>query len=287
VKGPAGPPTASGLAEVRALEDAIGELWGRREQLDDRDGAAREVVLSVMNLLDTGRLRVAEIDRRGDVRVHTWLKQAIVMLFRLCPIELSEAGPMLFADRLPAKRRNPGVRVVPGAYARYGSYIAEGAVLMPSFVNVGAYIGTDTLIDTWATVGSCAQVGERVHISGGVGVGGVLEPVQANPVIVESDAFIGSRCMLIEGVRVGRGAVLGAGLVLSPTIPVIDTLSSVELRPGVIPPWSVVVSGTRSRRFPSGEFGLPCALVIKRLAQGERLDKVRLNELVRSHGAAL
>jgi 2,3,4,5-tetrahydropyridine-2,6-dicarboxylate N-succinyltransferase len=273
------------VAHVRALESEIVGLWKRREQLDDRDESARAVVLSVMELLDGGHLRVAEIDSDGEVQVHEWLKQAIVLLFRLCPLELSEAGPMLFADRLPAKGRKPGVRVVPGAYARFGSYIAEGAILMPSFVNVGAHIGTDTLIDTWAAVGSCAQVGERVHISGGVGVGGVLEPLQANPVIIESDAFIGSRCMLIEGVRVGRGAVLGAGLILSPTIPVIDASSGEEMTRGRIPAWSVAITATRSRRFPGGEFGLPCALVIKRLSEGECLDKVRLNELVRSQGA--
>jgi 2,3,4,5-tetrahydropyridine-2-carboxylate N-succinyltransferase len=280
-------PLPATVANVQALEGQVGKLWQRREELDARDESARAVVLSVMELLDGGHLRVAEIDRDGAVKVHEWLKQAIVLLFRLCPLESSEAGPMLFADRLPPKGRSPGVRVVPGAYARFGCYIAAGAILMPSFVNVGAYIGADTLIDTWATVGSCAQVGERVHVSGGAGVGGVLEPLQANPVIVESDAFIGSRCMLIEGVRVGRGAVLGAGLILSPTIPVIDASSGEELARGHIPAWSVAITAVRSRCFPGGEFGLPCALVIKRLAEGERPDKVKLNELVRSHGATL
>jgi 2,3,4,5-tetrahydropyridine-2-carboxylate N-succinyltransferase len=158
---------------------------------------------------------------------------------------------------------------------------------MPSFVNVGAYVGSGTLVDTWATVGSCAQVGEHVHLSGGVGVGGVLEPLQASPVIVDSDAFIGSRCMLIEGARVGRGAVVGAGVILSPTIPVIDAATGEELSRGHIPAWSVAIGATRPRSFPGGDFGLPCVLVIKRLAEGERPDKVRLNELVRDHGAAL
>jgi 2,3,4,5-tetrahydropyridine-2-carboxylate N-succinyltransferase len=158
---------------------------------------------------------------------------------------------------------------------------------MPSFVNVGAYVGRDTLVDTWATVGSCAQIGDRVHLSGGVGVGGVLEPLQASPVIVESDAFIGSRCMLIEGARVGEGAVVGAGVILSPTIPVIDAESGVEISRGQIPPWSVAIGASRPRSFAGGEFGLPCVLVVKRLGEGERHDKVKLNELVRDHGAAL
>ncbi|HWX44300.1 MAG TPA: 2,3,4,5-tetrahydropyridine-2,6-dicarboxylate N-succinyltransferase [Solirubrobacteraceae bacterium] len=279
--------TVADALDVESLRGEVAELWERREQLGDRDGAARATVLSAMELLDRGLLRVAEIGPDGEVTVHEWLKQAIVMLFRLCPMERTAAGPMLFADRLPPKRSFPDVRVVPGAYARFGSHLAPGAILMPSFVNVGAHVGAGTLVDTWATVGSCAQVGERVHLSGGVGVGGVLEPLQANPVIVESDAFIGSRCMLIEGARVGRGAVLGAGAILSPTIPVIDAASGAELARGHIPDWSVAIGATRARSFPGGEFGLPCVLVLKRLAAGERHDKVRLNALVREHGATL
>jgi 2,3,4,5-tetrahydropyridine-2-carboxylate N-succinyltransferase len=270
-----------------SLRDRIDELWEFREELSDRDEAVRATVLSVMELLDSGRVRVAEIGPDGEVTVHEWLKRAIVMLFRVCPLELSEAGPMLFADRLPPKRSCADVRIVPGAYARFGSHIAPGAILMPSFVNVGAYVGSGTLVDTWATVGSCAQIGEHVHLSGGVGVGGVLEPLQASPVIVESDAFIGSRCMLIEGAHVGQGAVVGAGVILSPTIPVIDATTGEELSRGHIPAWSVAIGATRPRSFPGGDFGLPCVLVIKRLAEGERPDKVRLNKLVRYHGATL
>jgi 2,3,4,5-tetrahydropyridine-2,6-dicarboxylate N-succinyltransferase len=209
------------------------------------------------------------------------------MLFRVCLLERTRVGPLSFADRLPPKVNCPDVRLVPGAYARFGSYIAPGAILMPSFVNVGAYIGIGTLVDTWATVGSCAQIGEYVHLSGGVGIGGVLEPPQAAPVIVESEAFVGSRCILVEGAHVGRGAVLGAGLILSPTIPVIDAESGEEISRGHIPSWSVAVAATRPRDFAGGQFGLPCALVIKRLAEGERPDKVKLAELVRSHGATL
>jgi 2,3,4,5-tetrahydropyridine-2-carboxylate N-succinyltransferase len=279
--------TIADFGGLQSLEERVDELWQRREELDDRDAAARATVLSAMELLDSGRVRVAELGNDGEVVVHEWLKRAIVMLFRVCPLELSEAGPMLFADRLPPKRDRAGVRIVPGAYARFGSHVAPGAILMPSFVNVGAYVGSGTLVDTWATVGSCAQVGEHVHLSGGVGLGGVLEPLQANPVIVEGDAFIGSRCMLIEGARVGRGAVVGAGVILSPTIPVIDADTGEELARGRIPDWSVAIGATRSRAFAGGEFGLPCVLVIKRLAEGERPDKVRLNELVRAHGATL
>jgi 2,3,4,5-tetrahydropyridine-2-carboxylate N-succinyltransferase len=270
-----------------SLRERIDGLWERRADLDDRDPGVQATVLSAIELLDRGRVRVAELDRDGNVKVHEWLKRAIVMLFRVCPMERTEAGPMQFADRLPPKLGSPDVRVVPGAYARFGSYLAPGSILMPSFVNVGAYVGRGTLVDTWATVGSCAQIGDGVHLSGGVGVGGVLEPMQASPVIVESDAFIGSRCMLIEGARVGRGAVVGAGVILSPTIPVIDADSGEEISRGHIPAWSVAIGATRTRAFSGGDFGLPCVLVVKRLAEGERHDKVKLNELVRDHGAAL
>jgi 2,3,4,5-tetrahydropyridine-2,6-dicarboxylate N-succinyltransferase len=214
---------------LESLRERIDELWDRRAELDDRDVSVQATVLSVIELLDRGRLRVAELGRDDEVIVHEWLKRAIVLLFRVCPMERTEAGPMLFADRLPPKRGCEDVRVVPGAYARFGSYLAPGSILMPSFVNVGAYVGRDTLVDTWATVGSCAQIGERVHLSGGVGIGGVLEPLQASPVVVQDDAFIGSRCMLIEGARVGEGAVVGAGTILSPTIPVIDAETGEEI----------------------------------------------------------
>lgn len=272
---------------LEVLEQKIDELWERREQLSDRDDYVRATVMSVMELLDCGRLRVAEIGPDEEVVVHEWLKRAIALLFRVCPMEYTAAGPMMFADRLPPKSGSSDVRVVPGAYARFGSYLAPGSILMPSFVNVGAYVGRGTLVDTWATVGSCAQVGEHVHLSGGVGIGGVLEPLQASPVFVEDNAFIGSRCMLIEGARVGAGAVVGAGIILSPTIPVIDADSGEELSRGHIPAWSVAIGGTRTRSFPGGEFGLPCVLVIKRLSEGERYDKVQLNDLVRDHGASL
>jgi 2,3,4,5-tetrahydropyridine-2,6-dicarboxylate N-succinyltransferase len=175
---------------------------------------------------------------------------------------------------------------VPGGSARWGAYLAPGVVLMPSYVNIGARVGADTMVDTWATVGSCAQIGERVHLSGGVGIGGVLEPPQAAPVMVGDDSMIGSRCIVAEGARVGSGVVLGAGCILTGSIPVIDAESGDELGRGAVPDWCVAISATRSRTYPGGEFALPCVLVVKRLSEGERHDKARLNEILRDHGAA-
>jgi 2,3,4,5-tetrahydropyridine-2-carboxylate N-succinyltransferase len=178
------------------------------------------------------------------------------------------------------------VRVVPGASARWGSFLDRGVILMPSYVNIGARVGARSMADTWSTVGSCAQIGSDVHLSGGVGIGGVLEPPQAAPVIIEDEAFIGSRSMVTSGARVRRGAVLGAGTVLNPSIPVIDGQTGEEVSRGVVPPWCVVINATRPRELPGGTFGFPCALVIKRLAEGERHDKATLNEVLREHGAA-
>src|SRR6266511_1041069 len=202
--------------------------------------------------------------------------------------ESLELGPFEYADKIPLKRhfQRQGVRVVPGASARWGSYLAPGVVLMPSYVNIGARVGADTMVDTWATVGSCAQIGERVHLSGGVGIGGVLEPPQAAPVIVEDDAMIGSRSMITQGARVGQGSVLGEGVILNPAIPVIDAQTGEEVARGVVPPWCIVVQATRKREFPGGEFGLPCALIMRRLEPGERADKAKLNEILREHGVA-
>jgi 2,3,4,5-tetrahydropyridine-2-carboxylate N-succinyltransferase len=173
---------------------------------------------------------------------------------------------------------------VPGASARWGSYLAPGVILMPSYVNIGARVGAETMVDTWATVGSCAQIGERVHLSGGVGIGGVLEPPQAAPVIVEDDVTVGSRCMVTQGARVGRGSVLGEGVILNPGIPVIDAETGDEVSRGVVPPWCIVVQASRRKQFPGGEFGLACALILRRLEEGERHDKAKLNDILREHG---
>jgi 2,3,4,5-tetrahydropyridine-2-carboxylate N-succinyltransferase len=231
---------------------------------------------------------VAEVGTDGRTVVHEWLKKAILLLFRLRSVETIEMGPFEFADKLPLKRgyAGSGVRVVPGGSARWGSYLAPGVVLMPGYVNIGARVGEDTMVDTWATVGSCAQVGARVHLSGGVGIGGVLEPPNATPVIIEDDALVGSRCMVTQGARVGRGAVLGEGTILNPSIPVIDAETGRELSRGVVPAWTVAVSASRRRDYPGGEFFLPCVLVIKRLPEGERHDKAQLNAVLREHGVS-
>ena len=223
-----------------------------------------------------------------EVVVHEWLKQAILLLFKLSAMETVEVGPFEYVDRIPLKRdySSAGVRVVPGGSARWGSFLDRGVVLMPSYVNIGARVGANTMVDTWATVGSCAQVGANVHLSGGVGVGGVLEPAQAAPVMIDDDAFVGSRCMITEGARVGRGAVLGAGVILNPSMRVIDAETGADLGRGVVPPWCVAVTATRPRLFPGGTYGLPCVLVIKRLEEGQRHDKAQLNEVLREHGVS-
>ncbi|MHB1784824.1 MAG: 2,3,4,5-tetrahydropyridine-2,6-dicarboxylate N-succinyltransferase [Acidimicrobiales bacterium] len=271
------------------LESEITQLWEDRDSLDPNDTQARRRVGEAIELLDSGEARVAEISPGCvEVVVYEWLKQAILLLFRLAELTTTEVGPFEFVDRIPLKKgyEAAGVRAVPGAMARWGSFLDRGVILMPSYTNIGARVGAGTMVDTWATVGSCAQIGERVHLSGGVGIGGVLEPPQAAPVVIGDDAFIGSRAMVVEGARVGEGAVLGAGVILTPSIPVIDSESGQEVSRGVVPPWSVVINASRRRDFPGGEFFIPCALIIKRLTEGERHDKAQLNEVLRHHGVA-
>jgi 2,3,4,5-tetrahydropyridine-2-carboxylate N-succinyltransferase len=213
----------------------------------------------------------------------------VLLLFRVSALETVEAGPFEYVDKLPLKRdfAAAGVRVVPGASARWGSFLEPGVILMPSYVNIGARVGSGTMVDTWATVGSCAQNGRNTHLSGGVGIGGVLEPPQAAPVFIGDECLISSRCMVVEGARVGDGVVMGAGCILSATIPVIDAETGEELSRGVVPAWCVVVSATRPRSYPGGDFGLACVLVVRRLEPGERHDKSRLNDILREHGATL
>lgn len=277
----------SDAANLQTLEADIEQLWASRESLSPADSAARATITQAVDLLDSGQARVAEIVD-GAVSVNTWLKHAILLFFRVSEMHTTELGPFEFVDKVPLKSdfAAAGVRVVPGASARYGSYLEPGVVLMPSYVNIGARVGSGSMVDTWATVGSCAQIGRNVHLAGGVGIGGVLEPPEASPVIVEDDVFVGSRCMIVNGARVGAGSKLGAGLIFSSTIPVIDAESGDELGRGVIPPGSIVVSATRARTFPGGEFGLPCALVLKQLAPGETHDKTQLESLLRDHGVA-
>ncbi|MHB1088254.1 MAG: 2,3,4,5-tetrahydropyridine-2,6-dicarboxylate N-succinyltransferase [Acidimicrobiales bacterium] len=266
-------------ARINGWFDNIGEMT------PDNHEARRDVEL-VITKLDDGQLRVAEIAENGDVVVHEWVKKAILLLFRLRAMTKIEVGPFEYFDKLDLKSdyERRGVRVLPGASARRGSFLSPGVILMPSYVNIGAWVGPGTMVDTWATVGSCAQIGANVHLAGGVGIGGVLEPANAVPVVIEDGAFIGSRCMIVDGARVGKGSVLGAGTILNPTIPVIDAQTGEEVSRGYVPDHCVAVSANRRREFPGGEFFLPCVLIIKRLEEGEQHNKVALNDLLRDHG---
>src|SRR2546423_260630 len=268
------------------LEAAVEELWERRAELAHGNGDAIAVVREAVGLLDRGEARVAEVGTDGQVVVHQWLKEAILLLFKLSAMETLELGPFEYADKIPLKHdyAAAGVRVVPGASARWGSFLDRGVVMMPSYVNIGARVGANTMVDTWATVGSCAQIGANVHLSGGVGIGGVLEPPQAAPVIIGDDCTIGSRCMVTQGARVGDGVALGEGTILNPGIPVIDAETGGELGRGVGPAWSVAVTRYRRRQYPGGEFFAPCVLVVRRLEPGQRHDKGKLNDLLREHG---
>ncbi len=252
------------------------------------DAAAVE---ETIRLLDTGEVRVADppADPDGDWTLNAWVKQAVLLWFRVRGLETTEVGPFEYHDRLPLKRgyEDSGVRVVPPATARFGAFLSPGVVMMPSYVNVGAWVGPRTMVDTWATVGSCAQIGADVHLSGGVGIGGVLEPLQAAPVIVEDGAFVGSRCVIVEGVRVRREAVIATGVVLTASTPVIDVTKPepVEYR-GEVPARAVVIPGSRPKEFPAGSYGVACGLIIGYRTEGTD-EKVRLNDLLREHGAAM
>ncbi len=271
------------------LEQRIGELWEHRDGLASfaSEEDARATVHEAIDMLDQGVARVADVVD-GQVVVHQWCKQAILLLFRVAKMETIELGPFEYADKIPLKHGYEAakVRAVPGSNVRWGAYLAPGVILMPSYVNIGARVGEDTMVDTWATVGSCAQIGARVHLSGGVGIGGVLEPPQAAPVIIGDECTIGSRSMVTQGARVGNGSVLGEGVILNPGIPVIDAETGEEVGRGVVPPWCIVVQAMRPRMFAGGEFHLPCALIIRRLTEGERADKAKLNDILRDHGVA-
>jgi 2,3,4,5-tetrahydropyridine-2-carboxylate N-succinyltransferase len=270
---------------VSPISPLVDELWERRADLSPVDEDARKIVLAAVDQLDDGTARVATLVD-GEVVVDERAKQAILLAFKVLPMTASHAGDFRYADRVPLKTRLDGVRVVPGAIARWGSYLAPGVVLMPSYTNIGAYVDEGTLVDTWATVGSCARIGKRVHLSGGVGIGGVLEPPQAAPVVIEDDAFVGSRCMVVEGARLRRGAKLGAGAIVTASTRVYDAGTGEELARGEVPERSVAVGSTRVKRFAGGEFGLPCLLVLRRLAEGEIHDKLALNDVLREHGVA-
>jgi 2,3,4,5-tetrahydropyridine-2,6-dicarboxylate N-succinyltransferase len=280
------PATPTSVPTVSSpVPERIDQLWEDRARLSPQDTAARDAITAAVDKIDSGQVRVAWLDPDSDaVVVDERAKRAILLAFRVLPMVQSQVGEFRYHDRVPLTSRLDGVRAVAGAIVRWGAYVAPGAVLMPSFVNIGAYVDAGTMVDTWATVGSCAQIGKNVHLSGGVGIGGVLEPPNAVPVVVEDDAFIGSRCMVVNGARVRAGAVLGAGTILTPTIHVIDVQTGAELPRGEVPAWSVCVGGTRARTFPGGEFGMPCVLVLKRLTAGDRHDKAALNDVLRDHG---
>jgi 2,3,4,5-tetrahydropyridine-2-carboxylate N-succinyltransferase len=282
-------PAAPGLPAGPApspLPASIDELWERRGVLTPQDASARAAVVAAVDSIDAGHARVAWPDPvTGEIMVDERARRAILLAFRLLPMVASQVGDFRYHDRVPLTSHLDGVRAVAGSIVRWGAYVAPGVVLMPSFVNIGAYVDSGTMVDTWATVGSGAQIGKNVHLSGGVGIGGVLEPPGAVPVVIEDDAFIGSRCMVVGGARVRRGAVLGAGLILTKTTHVIDTETGGELPRGEVPAWSVCVGGSRNRKFAGGEFGMPCVLVLKRLPEGGEHDKSALNEILRDHGA--
>lgn len=264
------------------LEHAINQIWNNRELLRNKD--AKNDIESVIDMLDKGDLRVASPTSNGWI-VNEWIKKAVILYFPIREMEVTEAGPLEFNDKIPLKRNYDlqGIRVVPPATARYGSYIAQGVILMPSYVNIGAYIDSNTMIDTWATVGSCAQIGKNVHISGGVGIGGVLEPVQASPVIIEDGCFIGSRCIVVEGVHLQKEAVLGAGVVITGSTKIIDVSSEQPIvYKGTIPPRAVVIPGSVPKEFKAGTYNVSCALIIGYRKESTNL-KTSLNDALRDY----
>jgi 2,3,4,5-tetrahydropyridine-2-carboxylate N-succinyltransferase len=262
------------------MQQIIEKAWLNRELL--KEEKTRKCIREIIDLLDQGELRAAEPVKDGW-QVNEWIKKAVILYFPIQEMETSNAGPMEFHDKMKLKKNyaSKGVRVVPHGIARYGCYLAKGVILMPSYVNIGAYVDEGTMIDTWATVGSCAQIGKNVHLSGGVGIGGVLEPVQASPVIIGDNCFIGSRCIVVEGVRVENDAVLGANVVLTMSTKIFDVSGEhpIEYR-GIIPKRSVVIPGSYPKKFPAGEYQVPCALIIGK--RKESTDKkTSLNEALR------
>lgn len=268
------------------LKPIIETAWENRELLSQTQ--TQKAIREVIRCLDEGKLRVAEPAQSGWF-INEWVKKAVVMYFPIQQMETQQVGIFEFHDKIPLKKNyaEKGVRVVPHAIARFGSFVAKGVIMMPSYINIGAYVDEGSMVDTWATVGSCAQIGKNVHLSGGVGIGGVLEPLQAAPVIIEDNAFIGSRSIVVEGVKVGKEAVLGANVVLTASTKIIDVTGSspVELK-GEVPPRSVVIPGSYSKKFPAGEFSVSCALII-----GQRKEstdkKTSLNDALREHSVAV
>lgn len=268
------------------LQQIIESAWDNRDLLQETK--TTDAIRHVVDLLDKGELRVAEPIESGW-QVNEWVKKAVVLYFPIQKMETLEAGIFEYHDKIPLKRNfaERGIRVVPNAVARHGAYISAGTILMPSYVNIGAYVDEGTMVDTWATVGSCAQIGKNVHLSGGVGIGGVLEPLQAAPVIIEDNAFIGSRCIVVEGVKVETEAVLGAGVVLTMSTKIIDvTGDEPKEYKGVVPARSVVIPGSYAKEFPSGSYNVPCALIIGKRKESTN-KKTSLNDALREHSVAV
>lgn len=271
---------------MKTLEKLVAEAWENRELL--KEAETQQGIREVVNLLDKGQLRVAE-PVGEDWKVNEWVKKAVILYFPICGMETTHAGPMEFHDKIPLKQNYAGlgVRVVPHAVARHGAYLSPGVIMMPSYVNIGAWVGPGTMVDTWATVGSCGQIGAGVHLSGGVGIGGVLEPVQASPVIVEDNAFIGSRSIIVEGVRIGKESVIGAGVTLTASTKIIDVTGSTPVEyKGYVPPRSVVIPGSLAKQFAAGTFQVPCALIIGQRKPSTDL-KTSLNDALREHNVAV
>ena len=274
------------MTEQTQLQQDILSAWENRSLLEDEK--IQQSIRTVIELLDKGKVRVAE-KKNDEWIVNEWIKKAVILYFPIQQMKTHEVGMLEFHDKIGLKNNYAelGVRVVPHAVARYGSFLSQGVILMPSYVNIGAYVGKNTMIDTWATVGSCAQIGENVHLSGGVGIGGVLEPVQAAPVIIEDNCFVGSRCIVVEGVRVEKEAVLGANVVLTKSTKIIDVSQNEPVEySGLIPSRSVVIPGCYTKRFPAGYYQVPCALIIgKRKASTD--TKTSLNEALREYNVSV
>ncbi len=272
--------------KFQAEKELIEKTWLNRELLSEK--ATQECIRFLIEEIDKGRLRVAEPNGK-DWKVNEWVKKAVILYFPIQKMHTTHSGILEFHDKIDLKSEYEklGIRVVPHAVARYGAYISKGVILMPSYVNIGAYIEEGTMVDTWATVGSCAQIGKHVHLSGGVGIGGVLEPVQAAPVIIEDNCFIGSRCIVVEGVRVKKEAVLGANVVLTQSTKIIDVTGSEPLEiKGEIPERSVVIPGSYTKKFPAGEFQVACALIIGKRKESTNL-KTSLNDALREYGVSV
>ena len=268
------------------IQQIIENAWDNRKLLSEQ--TTQNTIRKVIDLLDVGELRVAEPTTNGW-QVNEWVKKAVVLYFPIQKMETLEAGIFEYHDKIPLKRgyAEKGVRVVPNAIARHGAYVSKGVIMMPSYINIGAYVDEGTMVDTWATVGSCAQIGKNVHLSGGVGVGGVLEPLQAAPVIIEDGAFIGSRCIVVEGVKIEKEAVLGANVVLTMSTKIIDVTGDKPIETkGVVPARSVVIPGSYTKKFPAGEFQVPCALIIGKRKESTN-KKTSLNDALREYNVAV